>query len=128
MVIEIAYQNKTLDRLLQDAEVKHMSPQTNINVWLGIKVNKTMGGFDFWSGWGRRKLIGYGLRMVEQTEDENGNSAFIKVNAPAPIAGMFTIPSSAIFHPVATPAQVPQDLVIPLEELRLMILHATGWL
>jgi hypothetical protein len=128
MVVEIAYQNESLERLLQDAEEKHLSPDTNVNVWLGIKVNKNVTGFQFWSGWGRRKLIGHGLRLVEQTEDNNGESQFYNVNALAPIPGQFAIPTADIFHPLPAPAQVPQDLVIPLEELRVIIRNASGWL
>jgi hypothetical protein len=128
MVVEIAYQNESLERLLQDAEEKHLSPDTNVNVWLGIKVNKSATGFQFWSGWGRRKRIGHGLRLVQQTEDHNGESQLYHVDAAEPIAGQFVIPTADIFHPLPAPAQVPHDLVIPLEQLRLIIRDATAWL
>ena len=42
-----------------------------------IKTETTLAGTTFWAGWGRRKLVGYGLRLEEQTQDVNGAGIYI---------------------------------------------------
>jgi len=94
--MEIAYQNEIRERLLRDAEEKHLSPDTNVMV--GYQSLQKCERFQFWSGWGRRKLIGYGLRLVQQTGDNNGESQFYNGDALASIPGQFAIPTADIFH------------------------------
>ena len=79
-------------------------------------------------GLGRRKLTGYGLRLVQQTEDNDGESQFYNGDALAHNPGQFSIPTADIFHSPPAAAQVPLDLVIPLEQLRLINRDASGWL
>ena len=73
-MFECAVSNETLNRLLEDAEAKHFHINTSIQLWLGLKVrlSQVENGETFWIGWGRRKSIGYGLRLEEQSEDAQG--------------------------------------------------------
>lgn len=120
-VIEIAISNEDRDRLLTDAETKHFHVNTSIFVWLGIKVRLRNSGDDFWMGWGRRRAIGYGLKLEEQTEDANGVATYFPVKSMVPLVGQLTIPSSYIFSPVTPPLTVPANFVLSFEQIRATI-------
>jgi hypothetical protein len=120
-VIEIAISNEDRDRLLADAETKHFHDNTSIFVWLGINVRLRSSGDDFWMGWGRRRAIGYGLKLEEQTEDANGVATYLPVKLRSPLVGQLTIPSSSIFHPVTPPPTVSPSFVLGYEEIRATI-------
>jgi hypothetical protein len=122
---EIAVSNEDGERLLNDAEVKYFSPLTDIVVWMGVKVRRRAAGTDFWAGWGRRKQIGYGLFLMEQTEDANGESTFLPVNAP--LLGALAVPSDLIFGSIPVPPGVPLNFVVPLEDIRTAINDGTEW-
>lgn len=123
MVFECAITHESRERLLSDAEEKHFNINTSIMVWIGLKVrlnaNKDSG--DFWLGWGRRRAIGWGLRLVEQTEGANGVSTFSPIHTQNPLAGGLTIPSQAIFAPLQPPAISPPNLLLAFEDVRLAI-------
>jgi hypothetical protein len=121
LVFEIVVTNENRERLLSDAADKYFNVHTSVQCWVGVKVDLSQN--TFWAGWGRRALIGYGLRLEEQTEDNNGVANFLSVY-PYPqqaIVGQFTIPSTLIFHPLPLPPNIPAHLVINLEELRQQI-------
>lgn len=120
-VIEIAVSNEDRYRLLTDAETKYFHINTSICVWLGIKVRLKNSGDDFWMGWGRRRAIGYGLRLEQQTEDADGVTTYFPVKSQTPLVGQFSIPSASIFHPIALPPTVPANFVLSFEGIRATI-------
>ena len=127
-VFEIAYANEDRERLLRDADEKHLSPNTSVNVWLGIKVQTSTTGITFWAGWGRRKLVGNGLHLEEQTQDANGVSAYYPVQTENPLMRQLTIPSMYIFHPLPSPPHLPQSFVLSFEDVRQAIEDGLQWL
>jgi hypothetical protein len=116
---EVAVTHEDRERLLSDAEEKYFTVHTSIQCWLGIKILRQQPE-TFWAGWGRRANAGYGLRLEEQTEDATGVSTFFSVAQPAngALPGQFTIPANYIFHPLPVPPALPQNLIIPFEEIR----------
>ena len=125
-VFECAVTNENLDRLLDDAETKHFHGNTSIRVWLGLKVHlsKVQHGETFWIGWGRRRSIGYGLKLEEQSEDEDGVATFLPVYTSdnVRLLGQVTIPTQLIFQPVPCPPNAPANLVLSFEDVRLAII------
>jgi hypothetical protein len=122
-VFECAVTHQSRERLLADAEEKHFHVNTSIMVWIGLKVklNATQNGGGFWLGWGRRRVIGCGLRLEEQTEDLNGDTTFLPIQSQNPLPGGLTIPSTAIFGPLQPPATSPPNLWLAFEDVRLAI-------
>ena len=122
MVFECAVTHESRERLLSDAEEKHFHINTSIMVWVGLKVrlNANQNSGDFWLGWGRRRAIGWGLRVEEQTEDANGDSIFLPIHTQIPLVGGLTIPSRAMFDPLQPPATSP-NLLLAFEDVRLAI-------
>jgi hypothetical protein len=117
---------------LEDAEAKYFTPETSVQVWIGLKVRLSLveHGESFWIGWGRRKTIGFGLKLEEQSEDEEGITAFLPVytQGNAPMAGQLTIPSRLIFAPLQPPATVGPNFVIPYESVRLAIMRGLSYM
>jgi hypothetical protein len=101
LVLEVAVSNEDRARLLNDACRTHFTDKTSVNVWVGIKIDKTVAGEElFWIGWGRRKSVGTGLQLEQQTEDGMGQVAFLRVNLPVGVQnlmGQIQIPSRLIF-------------------------------
>jgi hypothetical protein len=95
-------------------------------VWIGLKVklNGNRDSGEFWLGWGRRRLVGWGLRMEEQTEDVNGITTFLPIRTQIPMIGGLRIPSDVIFSPLHPPADSP-ELVVAFEDVRQAI--SDGW-
>lgn len=104
LVVEVGVNNEDRARLLADACRKYFTDKTSVNIWVGLKIDMTVvGGEVFWIGWGRRKLGGTGLRLEEQTENGQGQTAFLPVNLPVGVhslLGQILIPSRLIFEPV----------------------------
>jgi hypothetical protein len=129
-VFECAVTNENRDRLLDDAEAKHFHVNTSIQVWLGLKVrlSEVQHGETFWIGWGRRRSIGYGLKLEEQSEDEHGAATFLPVFTPGDVTlpGQVAIPTGLIFQPLPCPANAPVDLVFSFEDVRLTIIDGLG--
>jgi hypothetical protein len=92
-------------------------------VWIGLKVklNANHDSGDFWLGWGRRRAIGSGLRLEEQTEDVNDVATFFPIHIQNPLPGGLTIPSQAIFAPIQSPPTSPPNLFLSSEDVRLTI-------
>jgi hypothetical protein len=117
LVFDVAVAHENRQRLLSDASEKYFHANTSVAVWVGVKID--IANNVFWAGWGRRANHGIGLRLEQQTEDKNGVSAFLAVNASAPIPGEFTISSALrVFGGVGLPQHAPVNFVIPLEEIR----------
>ena len=78
-------------------------------VWVGVKIDIAINVI--WAGWGRRANNRFGLRLEQQTEDKNGVTRFLAVNAHAPIPGEFTISSAMVFGgvPWGVPTQSGGD-------------------
>lgn len=131
-MFEVAVTNETLEKLLDDADQKHFSSITSISVWCGIKVklSSRRGDETFWCGWGRRKAIGYGLKLEEQTEDDAGMATFLPVHLDenAILNGALTIPSDLIFYPLPPPADATEALLIPFEDVRKWIIAGLEFL
>ena len=125
-VFECAVTDENRDRLLDDAEAKHFHVNTSIQVWLGLKVRlgQVQHRETFWIGWGKRRSIGYGLKLEEQSEDEHGVATFLPVYTAdnAVLLGQVTIPTRLIFQPLPCPANAPEDLVLSFEDVRLAII------
>jgi hypothetical protein len=119
LCFEVAVTNEDRERLLVDAETKYFTGETSVCCWVGLKVVvQPVGGEVFWLGWGRRKTGSDGLRLMEQTENGNGEAGYLPVNLPAPLAltGSITIPLHLVF-PVNRPNNLT-DLVIAHEDVR----------
>jgi hypothetical protein len=122
LCFEVSVSNEDRDRLLSDAEEKYFAADTSVGVWVGLKIILELsGGETFWCGWGRRKETGSGLRLVDQTEDQEGFACFIPVHDGA-VAGVLRIPSRLVF-PVNPPNNIPPNLTITFESLRLNIIE-----
>jgi|SRR5579859_3239043 len=128
-VFECAVTNESRDRLLSDADEKHFSINTSIMVWIGLKVklNADRNSGTFWLGWGRRRAIGWGLRLMEQSEDDAGNATFLPIRSALPLDGELTVPTQLIFDPSQPPANCP-DLLITFEDVRQAILDGLSFL
>ena len=117
---------------MEDAETKYFSLETSVQVWIGLKARLSLvqNGESFWIGWGRRKTIGFGLKLEEQSEDEEGVTAFLPVytQGNAPMTGQLTIPSRLIFNPVQPPATVGANLITPYESVRLAIIQGLSYM
>jgi hypothetical protein len=126
MVFEVAETHESRDRLLEDAEAKYFGIQTSIQVWVGLKIrlSSVANGETFWFGWGRRRTIGFGLKLEEQTEDAEGFTCYLPVHTPAnaPLVGQVSIPSRLVFNPLPRPANIGDNFVIPFESVRLAVL------
>ena len=120
MVFECAVTYESSERLLPDAEEKYFNINTNIMLWIGLKVmlNANQDSGEFWLGWGRRRAIGWGLRLEEQPEDANGVVTFLPIHSQIPLAGGLTIPSQTIFAPLQSPATSPPNLSLAFEDVR----------
>ena len=129
MVFECAVTHESGERLFSEAEQKHFNVNTNITVWIGLKVklNANQSSGDFWLGWGRRRAIGWGLRLEEQTEDANGVTTFLPIHTQNPLTRGLTIPSQAIFAPLQPPADSP-DLLLAFEDVRLAVSDALAFM
>ena len=119
-VFEVAVSNEDRERLLTDAEDKYFAASTDVNVWCGVKVKRTAAETFFWAGWGRRKEIGYGLFLMEQTEDKNNLATYFSTDNA--LQGEFQIPSTLIFKPLPVPPNVPAHFGLLFEDLRDAIL------
>ena len=93
-------------------------------------LSQVRGGETFWVGWGRRKSIGYGLKLEEQAEDEYGVTAYLPVYSPGnvPLIGQLTIPTHLIFRPLPCPANAPPNLVLSFENVRLAIIEGLQYM
>lgn len=131
-MFECAVANENRDRLLDDAEAKHFHENTSIQVWVGLKVrlSQVQRGETFWIGWGRRRGIGYGLKLEEQSEDESGVATFLPVytQGNVPLLGQLTIPTQLIFQPLQCPANIPANLVLLFEDVRLAIIEGLEYM
>jgi hypothetical protein len=98
-------------------------------VWIGVKVrlNADRKSGIFWLGWGRRRAIGWGLRLVEQSEDDAGNATFLPIRSHLPFNGGLNVPTQLILAPSQPPANCP-DLLITFEDVRQAILDGLSFL
>jgi hypothetical protein len=122
LVVEVAYQNETPERLLSYANQKYFTAATSVQAWLGIKIlhDNVPARRQFWGIGGVRSLFGVGMVHRETTIDANGNEVCLDVEA-GPVAGQFTIPSRHIYYPHNVPQNVTANLIIPFEMIRLAI-------
>jgi hypothetical protein len=119
VVFEIAVSNEDRERLLKDADEKYFSESTSVQAWWGVKLDiTTPGEFCFWSGWGTRSLSGAGLRLEQQSEDEDGSSTFFPLHTDVAISQTFQILANLFYHPLPVPAGRPRYFVVDLENLR----------
>jgi hypothetical protein len=125
-VFEVTVSHEGRERLLQDAESKYFNSITSISVWMGVKIDQSPAGITFWAGWGRRRQIGHGLYLVQQTEDADGLSTFLPVDSPTPLQGKLSVPSDIIFHPLPVPFTAPQTFTVPFEEIRQSIIKGSS--
>jgi hypothetical protein len=86
-----------------------------VNVGCGVKVQRNAVGTSFWAGWGRRKGIGYGLFLAEQTGDENNLASYFSTGHG--LQGGFQIPSTLIFNPLPVPPDGPAHFHLLFEDL-----------
>ena len=63
-------------------------------------------------------LVGYGLRLEEQTQDTNEVNAYYPVQTQNPLVGQLTIPSMYIFHPLSPPPHLPRSFILSFEDVR----------
>jgi len=77
LVYEVAVSNEDRERLLDDADKKTFSIHTSISCWIGLEIE--LQSSTFWMGWGRRSLAGYGMKLEEQTEDDQGVAAYFPI-------------------------------------------------
>jgi hypothetical protein len=122
IVFEVAVSNQERNRLLNDADTKIFSVHTSIAIWVGLKVD--LHNNVFWAGWGRRSLTGSGIRLEEQTEDENGVASFLPIFCPhpqTPLGGGCSIPSTLVYDPLPVPPDQPINLILSIESMRAAI-------
>lgn len=124
LVFECAITHKSRERLLTDADEKHFHINTSIALWIGLKIklNADQTAGSFWMGWGKRRTIGWGLRLVEQSEDVNRAATFLPVRSQVPLNGGLAIPTDQIFAPSQPRVNCP-NLHISFEEVREAILE-----
>ena len=98
-VVEVAYLNKTPERLVNDTNQKYFTAATLVQAWLGVKIfyDDVSARRQFWGIWGVRSLFGVGMVHRETTIDADGNEACLDVEA-GPVAGQFTIPSRHVYY------------------------------
>lgn len=87
---------------MEDAEAKYFGVETSVQVyWIGLKIrlSRMQNRESFWIGWGRRKTIGFVLKLEEQSEDDQGITSYLPVHTQdnVPMAGLLTIPSRFTF-------------------------------
>ncbi len=132
MVFEVAVTNESRDRLLEDADAKYFGVETSVQIWVGLKIrlSRVANGETFWFGWGRRKIKGFGLKLEEETEDDQGFSCYLPVHtqANAPLVGQVSIPSRLMFNPLPPPAGIGATFVIPFESVRLALLTGLSFM
>jgi hypothetical protein len=113
--------------MLKDAGEKYFAPATSVQVWLGVKIrlSSVQNGESYWVGSGRRRAVGHGLTLMQQTEDVNGTTTFLPVHIAANTTqnGAISIPANWIFYPLAPPPTAADPFVIPLEEVRSSIVQ-----
>lgn len=121
MVFEYAVTHESRERLLSDAKEKHFI-NTSIMVWIGLKVklNEKQDSGDFWLRWRRRRAIGSGLRLKQQTEDANGFAIFVPIHTQNPLTNGLNIFSQAIFALLRPPAN-SFNLLLAFDDVRLAI-------
>jgi hypothetical protein len=116
LCFKVAVSNEDRERLLSDAEDKYFAAETSVVAWVSLKIIlDPSGGETFWCGWGRRRESGSGLRLVDQTEYQQGIPCFIPVHAGV-VTGDLRIATRFIF-PVNPPVNIPPDLTITFESL-----------
>ena len=110
MVVEIAVENESWRRLKDDARTKAFSRLTSIQVFVGVKVYKNT----FRAIWGKRRAVGHGMHIQQQTE---------KLDLHAVSNVMFTIAKSLVFWglPLPLPPTPTPDLILLIETFRLAI-------
>jgi len=118
---EVAVSNEDRERLLDDADKKTFSIHTSISCWIGLKID--LQSNTFWMGWGRRSLAAYGMKLEEQTEDDQGVVAYFPIypHPQIPLLEEFTIPSTLIFNPLPVPPTCPAEFVLAIESVRAAI-------
>jgi len=121
LVFEVVVSNEDRERLLDDADKKTFSIHTSISCWIGLKIE--LQSNKFWMGWGRRRLAGYGMKLEEQTEDDQGVAAYFPIypHPQIPLLEEFTIPSTLIFNPLPVPPTCPAEFVLAIESVRAAI-------
>ena len=133
LVIEVSKTHESYNDLFNDAAIKHFSANTTVRVWVGVKLYDGHGG-RFRCMFRLRDPINDGILA-----GSGATTGFLYIHQPTDIE--FVIPKSEIFWgvnpplpptrsvvpgPNALPApQAPgtptDDLVLPLEELRVVV-------
>lgn len=130
MVIEVSKTHESWNGLLHDAEVKHFSADTSVQVWIGVKLYDNYGG-RFRCMFRLRDRVNNGVLA-----GSGASTDYLSINQPTDLE--FIIPKAEIFWGVnpplpptfsvipgpnaLPPPQVPgvqtDDLVLALEDLR----------
>jgi hypothetical protein len=111
------------NRLLADADDKYFLAGTSVAVWIGVKIelSQPKGNERFWIGVGRRRLLGFEMYWIHQSDDGNGVPLYLPVDVPAGVelAGEMRVPGSLIFDGVVRNQEspAPADLIITHEEI-----------
>jgi hypothetical protein len=130
LVIEVSKAHESYNDLFEDAGTKHFSPNTTIQIWVGVKLYDGHGG-RFRAMFRLRDPINHGilagsgastgfLPIHEQTTIEfilPKNRIFFGVNPPLPPT-LAIVPGPDALPPPQMPGMPTDDLILLLEELR----------
>lgn len=130
IVIEVSKTNESYQQLLDDADIKHFSNDTSIQIWVGVKLFPGYGGrmkcmFRLRDQVNGGTLAGSGASTDFIPLNQPTTAQFIipkarvfwGVNPPLPVTQQ-TIPGPNAFPPPAIPGVPTDDLVLSLEDLR----------
>jgi hypothetical protein len=94
-VFKAAATNENRERMLADASEKYFHPDATAQCWIGIKNDLTSGTF----------LEGWSRRLIQQSEDGEGITAFLQYNAIplVPLAGPCVFPRPSSVKPIRFP-------------------------
>ena len=136
MVFEISKTHESSQDLMDDAHHKHFSPQTSVRVWLGIKL---------YDGYGGRMRCMFRIRDPLNNgylPNSGATTGYISLHQPTTIqfiipkmellwgvapplpATPFSIPGANALPPPPVPGVPTDDLILPLENVRLAALAA----
>lgn len=130
MVIEVSKTNESYQQLFDNADTKHFSNATSIQIWVGVKLYPGHGGrmrcmFRLRDQANGGILAGSGATTDFISLDQPTTVEFIipkarvfwGVNPPLPPTPQ-TVPGPNALPPPPIPGTATDDLVLPLEELR----------
>ena len=133
LVIEVSKTHESYNDLFADAAVKHFSAQTSVQVWVGVKLYQGHGG-RFRAMFRLRDEVNNGILA-----DSGASTDFLSLHQitnvefiipksriywgvipPFPVT-RFVVPGPNALPPPEAPGLPTDDLVLPLEELRVSV-------